>query len=134
MDDIGQRIRKLRLERKLTQGQLAKAIGITQGSLTQLETGKSKSPASTTLTELARVFEVDPDWLMTGKGSPQAPVALSDKEAELVLVFRELSTEGQDYVIGRAKSVQRDERAAAGPRRRTTDQPPKVAPAKDGSH
>lgn len=106
---VGQRIRELREGRKLTQQQLAKAIGIKQGSLTQLETGKSKSPASTTLTKLARLFEVDPEWLMTGKG-PQHPVSsLGDEESELVLLYRSLSQEGRAYVLGRARSVHQDE-------------------------
>ena len=106
---VGERIRDLRLARKLTQQQLAKAIGIKQGSLTQLETGKSKAPASITLTKLARLFEVDPEWLMTGKG-PQHPVSsLGDEESELVLLFRSLSTEGRAYVLGRARTVHQDE-------------------------
>jgi transcriptional regulator with XRE-family HTH domain len=106
---VGQRIRDLRVARKLTQEQLAKAIGIKQGSLTQLETGKSKAPASKTLTKLARLFEVDPEWLMTGRG-PQHPVSsLGDEESELVLLYRSLSTEGRAYVLGRARTLHQDE-------------------------
>jgi transcriptional regulator with XRE-family HTH domain len=106
---VGQRIRELREARKLTQQQLAKSLGIKQGSLTQLETGKSKAPASTTLTKLARVFEVDPEWLMTGRGNQQPISSLGEDESELVLLFRSLSQEGRQYVLGRARSVHRDE-------------------------
>jgi transcriptional regulator with XRE-family HTH domain len=125
MDDVGKRIRRLRTERKLSQEQLAQAIGIKQGSLTQLETGKSKAPSSQTLTKLARLFEVDPEWLMTGKGTQQSVSSLSEGEAELVLLYRSLSSEGRDYVLGRARSVHRDEHEAKPEqqRRRASDSP-----------
>jgi transcriptional regulator with XRE-family HTH domain len=120
---VGERIRKLRLARKLTQEQLAKVLGIKQGSVTQLETGKSKSPKSSTLTKAARYFEVDPEWLMTGKG-PQQPVASLDPvEAELIAFYRDLSPEGQAYVFGSAKSVHQTERTR-DPQRRREDRPP----------
>lgn len=107
---VGERIRKLRLARKLSQEQLAKAVGIKQGSLTQLETGKSKSPKSSTLTKLARLFEIDPEWLMTGKGTQQPVASLEPEEAELITFFRDLSPEGQAYIFGRTKSLHTEER------------------------
>jgi transcriptional regulator with XRE-family HTH domain len=121
METVGNRIRKLRKARKLTQPQLAKAVGITQASVTDLETGRSKSPASSTLTRLARFFEVDPEWLMTGKGPQHAVSILTDQESELVLLFRSLSSESREYVLGRARTVHKDEHDRHPPRRRATD-------------
>jgi transcriptional regulator with XRE-family HTH domain len=126
MEKVGDRIRRLRAARKLTQGQVAKAIGITQGSFTQLETGKSKSPASSTLTKLARYFEVDPEWLMTGKGAQNQISTLADDESELLLLYRALSSESRQYVLGRARSVHKDEHALH-PHRRKEDQRGSVA-------
>lgn len=129
MDTFGDRLRNLRTARKLTQDQLAKALGIKQGSLTQLETGKSKGPSSKTLTKLARIFEVDPEWLMTGKGAQHPVSALGESEAELVLIYRSLSPEGREYVLGRARTLHRDEyeRRPDDPRkstgRRAADRP-----------
>lgn len=118
MKTVGQRIRDLRVAKKLTQEQLAKGLGIQQGSVTDLERGVSKSPASHTLTKLARFFEVDPEWLMTGKGSQHPVGALSEKEAELLLVYRALSNDGQNYVLGRARSIHKDEYDQTGKQRR----------------
>lgn len=109
MEKVGDRIRRLRKVRKLTQAQVAKAVGVTQGSFAQLETGTSKSPSSVTLTRLARFFEVDPEWLMTGKGAQQQIASFSDAETELILLFRALSSDGQSYILGRAKAIQADE-------------------------
>jgi transcriptional regulator with XRE-family HTH domain len=121
MEKVGDRIRRMRLARKLTQAQVAKAIGITQGSFTQLETGISKAPAASTLTRLARFFEVDPEWLMTGRGTQHPVSALTDAESELILLFRSLSNESREYVLGRARSVHRDEHDQRQPHRRAAD-------------
>jgi transcriptional regulator with XRE-family HTH domain len=136
MEKVGDRIRRLRLARKLTQGQVAKAIGVTQGSFTQLETGKSKAPASSTLTKLARYFEVDPEWLMTGKGAQTSISTLADDESELILLYRALSSESRQYVLGRARSVHQDEHTHAHPHRRKEDSdgPSPPAPAKNEGH
>ncbi len=134
VNTFGDRLKKLRTGRKLSQEQLAKAIGIKQGSLTQLETGKSKGPASQTLTKLARLFEVDPEWLMTGRGHQHPISALSETESELILLYRSLSGEGRDYVLGRARSVHRDElERKEAPRSRSTDQTPHH-PLPDNEH
>lgn len=127
---VGGRLRKLRLARKLTQQQLAKILGIKQGSLTQLETGKSKGPAASTLTRAARFFEVDPEWLMTGKGSEEPVASLEPDESELILIYRSLSPAGRAYLAARAKALHQDERSTAAPSRRRDD--PKPPPAHDG--
>lgn len=56
---LNERIRYLRDLRKLTQTDLAKKAGITQGSLAQLESGKS-SPSVATLMSLASALEISP--------------------------------------------------------------------------
>lgn len=133
-ETVGDRIKRLRLGRNLTQIQLAKAIGIKQGSLTQLERGKSKAPASKTLTKLARLFEVDPEWLMTGKGMQHPINALGDDEAELVLLFRSLSPESREYVLGRARNVHQDEHERKPSRPNDGDHDPESDPPRKGGH
>lgn len=128
MDTFGDRLRKLRLGRKLSQESLAKLIGIKQGSLTQLETGKSKGPSSKTLTKLARIFDIDPEWLMTGKGAQQPVSALEGSEAELIAAYRQLSPEGQEYILSRTKVLQEDEQQRKLYTRRLTDRPPPRKP------
>lgn len=126
MDSVGKRIRRLREDRKLSQEQLAKRIGIKQGSLTQIETGVTKAPAAETLIALARVFEVDPAWLMTGKGTQQPVATLTDPESELLLLFRALTSEGRAYILARVASLHREEHRNASGKR--TD-PPSPQPA-----
>jgi SOS-response transcriptional repressor LexA len=64
---IGSRIREARRAAKMTQKALAQKVGMTQGALSELETGESQS--STLLPSMAAVLGVSALWLGTGKGS-----------------------------------------------------------------
>lgn len=80
--DIGVRLKHARTLRGLSQGALAKAAGVKQASISDLETGKSKAYKGTTLISVAQKLKVSPTWLETGKGSmdqldaPLSPEAL----------------------------------------------------------
>jgi transcriptional regulator with XRE-family HTH domain len=131
MESVGKRIRRLREDRKLSQEQLAKRIGIKQGSLTQIETGITKAPAASTLVAMARVFEVDPAWLMTGKGTQHPVATLTEPEAELLLLFRALTNEGRAYILARINSLHREEHRNSNGKR-TDPQPDNHKPNRDG--
>jgi transcriptional regulator with XRE-family HTH domain len=51
-------LRRLRQAQDLTQAQLAKRAGVTQGYVAKLESGAKKSPSLGTLKKLARVLGV----------------------------------------------------------------------------
>ena len=109
MKTAGQRIKELRKNRKMTQPELAKAIGVAQSSISEIETGESRNPSALTLVKVAKYFEVDPEHLLTGKGTQHPISALTDDEAELVLLFRGVSSEGRSYLLSRVRSVHQDE-------------------------
>jgi len=60
---LGQRIRFLREERKLTQIQLAEAVEVTRSTLSLYEIGK-RTPDLATLCRIARFFPVSLDYLL----------------------------------------------------------------------
>lgn len=68
----GDRIKAMRIERKLTQEKLAQAAGISIGFLSELENGKSNIGADKLL-DIAVALEVSLDYLM--KGDENAQVA-----------------------------------------------------------
>lgn len=94
---------------QLSQAQVGKAAGVSQKAISLLEREPERIPQSDTLSKLARYFQVDPEWLLTGKGQQSPVSSLSSEESELVLLFRAASAAGKDYILGRMRDVYRDE-------------------------
>ena len=70
---IGQRLRKLRRDRDLTQEELADLAGTNQAVIQKIENGKSTRPRI--LAELAVALEVNPAWLQWGEPFAQKQLA-----------------------------------------------------------
>ena len=68
MSTLGERIKKLRLDRNETQQQLADAIGTTKSSVSQWESGSTKKMDGENLARVASHYQVNALWLSTGKG------------------------------------------------------------------
>jgi len=75
--DFASRIKKLRLERKLTQEQLGKMINVTKVSISGYENG-NRSPDMETLQRIADYFDVKLDYL-TGRSDDPSPSAKRDE-------------------------------------------------------
>ncbi|WP_275124748.1 helix-turn-helix domain-containing protein [Vibrio fluvialis] len=70
-ETIGERIRRVRKELKLTQQQVASSIGVSPTSLVFWERNET-TPKGSNLIALCKKLRVDPQWLQTGKGEQQA--------------------------------------------------------------
>lgn len=70
MMNLGDKIRQLREERRLTQGHLASNSSVSQGYLSQLENGEVKNPSAAVLLRVAQAMNVDPDELFEAAGYP----------------------------------------------------------------
>lgn len=68
---IGQRIRALRRSKKMTQVQLAKVAGVSSPAVTEWEKD-SYLPKAASLEAIATKFGVTTDYILTGKGDPEA--------------------------------------------------------------
>lgn len=75
-NNLGERIKKYRTERGLTQAQLAKRLYLTPQAVSKWENGLSV-PDAEMLKSLAQVLQVTPDMLLgvTPRGTPSAPPA-----------------------------------------------------------
>ncbi len=110
---IGQRIRQARLAHtpKITQQQLAAAVGVSQSSVTQWETGETRTLEGENLVRAAFALSVTAEWLLYGTGpclGEPLPVkkvdvaangdemGLSRRALMLGKVFDQLSPEQQD--------------------------------------
>lgn len=104
--EFSQIVKQLRLERGLTQQELADMVGLTKVTISQYETGKRK-PSFEMIEALADVFHVDMNYLLgfTDKISKPAgdetdPVAdkylaVSLSEIELIEAYRHAGAETQ---------------------------------------
>jgi len=70
LDSVGRRIRWWREYRKMSQGELAKGVKISQGTLSDLE--NDRQAGSGKLHLMAAKLGLNPHYLETGKGEPEA--------------------------------------------------------------
>lgn len=108
--EIGERIKHLREESKITQAELAKEIGVSPGNVGDWERGRAKPGFDASLA-LSRFFQISVDWLMTGEDTsyhkevyPEKIVLqrqdlellpLSNEEREILMKFRTLTESEQ---------------------------------------
>lgn len=69
MDTIGERIKRVRKDRKLTQEEFAIALGTKRGNISKYEIDEN-SPSDAIVSLLKDRFSVNEVWLRTGEGEP----------------------------------------------------------------
>jgi transcriptional regulator with XRE-family HTH domain len=80
-ETIGDRIRKARLARGLTQTELGKRIGVSQGMVTYYEV-RGVSPAPDLLLKLARALSISVEELV-GQKAPKTPSSEAPQSVQL---------------------------------------------------
>lgn len=81
MEHIGDRVRLWRRRRKLSQAALAGLAGISQGYLSQIETGVRPVDMRSTLADLARALQVTASDLLGQTTDPADPIRVQASEA-----------------------------------------------------
>ncbi len=64
---IGERLKMMRNALQLKQTEMAKAMELNPSAISQMESGRTK-PSLETLAEIAKRYQVDLHWLITGQG------------------------------------------------------------------
>ena len=107
----GIRIKRLREERQLTQGQLASYAGVTQSYISYVEREQAVNMGTDALVPIARVLETSLDYLTGLTDDPRAsnrPAVgqLSKEEEQLIRDFRAIKTkEVREYILFSARSA-----------------------------
>ena len=68
MSSFSERLKQLRKEKKVTQSEIAEKIGVAKSTYSQYENGH-REPNFETLLKLSLFFNVDVDFLLSGKNS-----------------------------------------------------------------
>lgn len=84
MNSLGDRIRSVRRQKNISQAELAKLANVSQGAISQLESGRNET--SKELPQIALALGVDVYWLQTGKtGLPSKVQSILDNTARHVI-------------------------------------------------
>jgi transcriptional regulator with XRE-family HTH domain len=108
MMGIGERLRALRLARKLSQGDIEERTGLFRCYISRVE-GGHVVPSLETLRKFAEAFDVELYQLFySGSAKPSAPKApvqgpLKSQERALVEVFRRASSRDQKLLLDLAR-------------------------------
>lgn len=86
---VGERLRIVRKDLRLSQGEVGKAIGITASRVSQLELDQYQINERT-LKDLCKTFSISREWLIDGVGDMYTK---SESKEQLVLSFAELIEE-----------------------------------------
>ena len=102
---LADRIRAARTQANMSQAQLAKLCGISQASLSELESGKSKSLKGNTLLRLARALGQPPEWFSEGSAFVESPSPRNPEEEKLLVEFRKLSLSEKRIVVRMIRAI-----------------------------
>ena len=118
MESVGQRIKRLRKERKWTQEMLGAKLGVKKAAVQKYESGRVVNLKQETIKKLSDIFEVPPttflDWDVYAKEVNLAEqiktIELLQKHfgegaVELLHIYSELNSLGQEKLISEAEKL-----------------------------
>lgn len=86
--EFGERIKFLRLQRGMTQANLATVLGVTKTMISAYETGTRK-PSNDNLMEIALFFDVSMDWLFghteDRNGTPAMDISQLSRQQRMIV-------------------------------------------------
>ena len=99
MSDLYKRIHDLCVENHTNITEMCRTSGSPRGSLTDLKMGRTKTLDTTTLSKIAKHFNVSVDFLLGAEETKKAPtsnkaderIRLTQEEADLIAEYRKLT-------------------------------------------
>jgi transcriptional regulator with XRE-family HTH domain len=112
--NMGERLRELRLKRKISQEEVARHIGITRSAYSHYEIN-NRQPVYETLIKLAAYFDVSLDYIIGGTTSlPRGENTVTPDNRELLSLFQHMSQEQKKKSILLINELIRQEHRADG--------------------
>ncbi len=95
----GEKIRKARLDKGLTQEELGKLIGVQKAAINKYETGAVVNLKRSTIAKLAAALDVKGSWLICDEEEKPSTVAdLDDEEQMLIYCWRQATPEIKENI------------------------------------
>ena len=117
MPSLSDRIKSLRLSVDMTQEEFGKKFGIVKSTVSLYESGKS-TPNDQIKKQICDYFHVSLDYLLgfdseaeTVTDASESPsAALTEREQNIIDIFRNLTDDNKDIIVGELKKTLRDQR------------------------
>ena len=94
------RLHALRIENHMTLQELGDKVGLGREAIYKYEKGIVVNPKRDLISKLAKVFNVSPSYLLCLSDSRySASEGFSQTEMNLIVLFRKLNGDGQDFVF-----------------------------------
>jgi len=94
---LGDRIKRLRKQQRMTQVNFAQSLGISQANLSEIESGKSK-PSIEVLIAMVILYKVDLHWLLFSENLLFKKEMDAD-ESQLINSYRQLQDIAKEEVL-----------------------------------
>jgi HTH-type transcriptional regulator, cell division transcriptional repressor len=111
MDEMGDRISRRRDELGLTQAAIARKLGVVRQTVSLWENGHVRDIGGRHLRELARVLQVEPDWILYGDRPriAEAP-APGYAQDDLIERVRQLTDDERERLVQWLDDLEREQR------------------------
>lgn len=110
MNDIGLRLRQIRIDKGLTQDQLAQQLGCSSKAISCYENNKNLDKVYD-FQKICEYLDADINYLMTGKEHSSGK-EITEQEKQILSAYRELSDSDRrivDYILNMEKKIQLSE-------------------------
>lgn len=92
------RIAEIRKHENLTQEEFAKKLGLSRNYIWMIENGQ-RIPPDRTISDICRIFGVNPVWLKTGIGEPFAPQSRESRITDILSKAIDGASTSRDRLI-----------------------------------
>ena len=104
MNNIGPRVKALRLSKRLNQQELANRCGISQPAINKIETGKTATVKGYVLEALARELSSTTTYILNGSSSADN-MEHDMLIAEMTAIFRDLPMQDKETLLRMARGI-----------------------------
>ncbi len=104
MNPVNERVKQIRTELEISQREFANRIFMSQSSLGEIETGTRKVN-DRIIQLISSQFNVNKNWIKTGKGSMYATEKPDIKLEHLIEIYKQLDKSLQDYLLEQSESL-----------------------------
>lgn len=123
-ESLGERVRRLRLNRGFSQEELARQIGVSKTQVYLVEAGKTRAPQAEVLRGYARALGISLTYLKNG-GDPEPAVA-TERWPPLEVYLRHVSTLAEDeiaHIVRIVRALEREQQRELAMHERSQREP-----------